>query len=1048
MNPIPSAELSLALASALGPQYRLERELGRGGMGVVYLATDLTLHRTVAVKAIMPELALNASLADRFLAEARLIARLRHPNVVSVYSAGASAGLLYYVMDHVPGESLRDCLAREGRLPPATVAGFVADIAAALDAAAQGGVVHRDVKPENILLDRSGSGTRALLADFGIALAATEDSHTGPGMALGTPAYMSPEQAAGEAVTSRSDLYSLGVVAYEMLVGHPPFEGSRQEVLSRQIVERPVSLERLCPDAPASLVDAIHRALAKAPEKRWQSGAQFRAAVLGTSRTPVSRRRRRRLAATTLAALIFVAAGLVASRTADGPPVGTNPRHSLLVLPFTNLRNDAGVGWIAQGSVSMLDLALSQWRELRVVGHERVHDLMQRGGFGEGAVVGLEEARRLAREAGVWTVVIGEFERARDSLHLIARTFDVATGARLDVVEVRGPLGEDVRPLFDDLATRLLNLSGAPTGARTGLAAATSTSLEAYRSYLAGQEELKQWNLSAAEEAFRRAVELDSTFSLAFFRLAVTRGWVSSAADSLTQHELTEAVRFSERLPAREQTMIAAYRALTTAQSEDAESLYAQLVARDSTDAEAWYGLGDAWFHDMTNPDRALAMSRSIQAFQRTIALDPRFALAYDHVNAMLSMAARTDPAFALMPDGRFVQVRDSRGQRTIAAATLATAVAHAREEGIATARRWTDLQSGIIRPRRALMDAYLAASDRDAALATVDGIRTLPTDGAAQLAAFLEARARLATGDPRGAANAVRAVLPVLTPGRLSMADLGQEVIFDVLSGASALAYVGDVAGAEAVVRAAAELRALILPESAIVDAYGDGRVWEDGRLAALYAAIGLPATELRAVWDRVRQKALDAPQRERALLAWAGAAAAHGLLLVPTPDAGALEELEQLTGVPARPEFRALALLARGDTAGARSTLASHDNESKPADKTRTMMQGAGFAMGDYRPVAAEVHFQLGDYRETVRLLADFQPEQLQSRGFDARWGLLARVRLLRGLALEQLGQKTDAEAEFRLVLAQWEGADSRLQDTVQEARAGLARLLGAKG
>ncbi|MBS1241052.1 MAG: protein kinase, partial [Gemmatimonadetes bacterium] len=137
----------------------------------------------------------------------------------------------------------------------------MADIATALDAAAQGGVVHRDVKPENILLDRSGSGTRALLADFGIALAATEDSHTGPGMALGTPAYMSPEQAAGEAVTSRSDLYSLGVVAFEMLAGHPPFEGSRQEVLSRQIVERPVSLERLCPDAPASLVDAIHRVL-------------------------------------------------------------------------------------------------------------------------------------------------------------------------------------------------------------------------------------------------------------------------------------------------------------------------------------------------------------------------------------------------------------------------------------------------------------------------------------------------------------------------------------------------------------------------------------------------------------------------------------------------------------------------------------------------------------------------------------------------------------------------------------------------------------------
>ncbi|HSR15772.1 MAG TPA: serine/threonine-protein kinase [Gemmatimonadales bacterium] len=1042
-------ELSEALARALGSQYRLERELGRGAMGVVYLATDLTLHRTVAVKVIKPELALNQGLAERFLAEARLIARLRHPNIVSVYAAGASEGLLYYVMDHVPGESLRDSLQRDGRLEPDMAASYLADMAAALDAAAAAGVVHRDVKPENILLDRSGSGTRALLADFGIALALADDvNRTGPGMALGTPAYMSPEQAAGEAVTAQSDLYSLGVVGFEMLAGRPPFQGSRQEVLSRHIVERPPSLGRLCPDAPSYLVDAIDKALEKAPENRWSTGAALRAALVGRQRVP---RPRRRLVVAVAAAAVFLSAALFATRQPGGAAAGVNPRHSLLVLPFTNLRGDSGIGWLAQGSVSMLDLALSQWRDLRVVGHERVHDLVQRNGFSEGEVVGLEDARRMARSVGVWTVVLGEFERARDSLHLVARAYDVATGDRLDVAEVRGRMDEDVRPLFDDLANRLLNLSGAPVGDRANLAAATTSSLEAYRSYLAGQEALKQWDLASAETAFAEAVRIDTTFSLAFFRLAVTRGWVSAVPDSLTRHYLGDAIRFSDRLPERERTMVEAYRALIEGHSREAQSLYSQLVVRDSSDAEAWYGLGDAWFHDLSNPDRPAAMTESLKAFRRTIELDPRFALAYDHVNAMLSMAARDNPSIALLPNGRLAPVRNASGTSLIPEADLRTAVSRARLEGIATAQSWVDFQPGTIRARRALMDAYVAAGDRDGALAAVEAIRAVPVEGAAQFAAFLEARTRLATGDPRGAANAVRAVLPGLRPSRLAMRDLGQEAIFDVLSGASALAYVGDVAGAEIVIRAAGEIRAMILPETSIMDAYGDGRVWVDGRLASLYAAVGLPPGELETSWGRVRDQARLAPQRERALLAWAGASAAQGLLLSPTPDAGALRELEQLTGVPARPEFQALAALAGGDTAAARRALADKSAEGKEkgtAADAMKMWPGAGFGTGDYRPAVAEVRFQLGDYEETVRLLAGFEAARLPSRGFDARWGLLARVRLLRGLALERLDRRAEAEGEFRQVLAQWEGADERLQGTVQEARAGLARLRGAGG
>ena len=182
-------DLFQRLSRALGTQYRVERELGRGGMGVVFQGTDVALDRPVAIKVIHPELAGHEGLARRFLSEARTIARLRHPNIVTVHAAGTGEGLLYYVMDEVPGETLRARLVRERRLPPAEAARIASDIAAALDAASLAGIVHRDVKPENVLLD-SGSG-RAMLADFGIARVlqqAETGERTASGVAVGTPA--------------------------------------------------------------------------------------------------------------------------------------------------------------------------------------------------------------------------------------------------------------------------------------------------------------------------------------------------------------------------------------------------------------------------------------------------------------------------------------------------------------------------------------------------------------------------------------------------------------------------------------------------------------------------------------------------------------------------------------------------------------------------------------------------------------------------------------------------------------------------------------------
>ena len=232
-------------------------------------------------------------------------------------------------------------------------------------------------------------------------------------------------------------------------------------------------------------------------------------------------------------------------RRPGGPPDGVNPRHSMLVLPFDNLRDDQSIDWLRDGSVSMLALNMSQWNDLTVVDHERVHDLLARHGLASSDDIGLDMARRLAREAGVWTVVLGDYQEAGDSLHLTARVFDVASGARVDVA--RGQRAGVRRPPagLRPAGARLLDLSGAPNEVRAGLAPATTPSLEAYRSYLAGVERLNRWDLAAAQRNFQRAVEIDTTFGLAYYKLALTRGWLVGTQDSTGQQAIDRATAYS-----------------------------------------------------------------------------------------------------------------------------------------------------------------------------------------------------------------------------------------------------------------------------------------------------------------------------------------------------------------------------------------------------------------------------------------------------------------------------------------------------------------------
>ena len=267
---------------AVGAQYLIEREIGRGGMAVVYRATDLRLNRPVAIKVLPPDLAFNPDVRVRFIREAQTAAQLSHPNIVPIYSVDEkqSEHLVYFVMAYVDGESLGVRLSREGAWPIDVSVRVLRDVADALAYAHASGVVHRDIKPDNILIDRASG--RPMITDFGIARATAGDTRlTATGVAVGTPAYMSPEQAIGEReVDGRSDLYSLAVVGYHLLAGEPPFKAANTPaMLVKHMSERPRPIRERRPEVPAYLGVAIDRALAKRPEDRWSDAAEFRDAL-------------------------------------------------------------------------------------------------------------------------------------------------------------------------------------------------------------------------------------------------------------------------------------------------------------------------------------------------------------------------------------------------------------------------------------------------------------------------------------------------------------------------------------------------------------------------------------------------------------------------------------------------------------------------------------------------------------------------------------------------------------------------------------------------
>jgi tRNA A-37 threonylcarbamoyl transferase component Bud32/TolB-like protein len=610
------SELFATLASHLTGRYTLDRQLGEGGMATVFLAQDVKHRRQVAIKVLKPELAASIG-TERFLREIELAAGLQHPHVVPVYDSGAAGSHLYYVMPFVEGESLRDRLARDQRIPLDEALRLTREAASALGYAHQHGIVHRDIKPDNILV----SGGHAVVTDFGIARAAAKQQKdarlTGIGMAIGTPAYMSPEQATGsEDVDARADQYALGCVFYEMVTGHQPFTGPTvQAVITRHLTgPRPKisqSGENVAPGTVSSRLDTVlAKALASEPTERFDSVQAFTAALdqaVAGGRSGIPRW------------AMVAAAGLVVAAAAGGFFLA--PRRAvaegaerIAVLPFTVSGGDQLLG---EGMVDLLSTNLASVGGVQTVDPRSV--LVQVRRKGGAAALDLASALDVGRSLDAGAVLMGSVVTAGDQVRLSATLYDQA-GTTLGQAQASGPAAS-VLPLVDSLSVALVReiwRSREPVPS-LNVSALTTGSLPAMREYLRAEQHYRRAEWDSAITIFGRATEADSTFALAYYRLAMALGWRGGFGGEGAR-AIESAYRLSDRLPARERTLVAAYRLFQRNDPAAADSMRRFLVTHPH-DADAWNLLGESQYHSREIIPRTPA--ELYAPFDSVVALDP-----------------------------------------------------------------------------------------------------------------------------------------------------------------------------------------------------------------------------------------------------------------------------------------------------------------------------------------------------------------------------------------------------------------------------------------
>ncbi len=550
---IETPQEELTTGSTFAERYQIIEELGRGGMGRVYKVMDTKVKEKVALKLLKPEIAADKKTIERFSNELKFARKIRHKNVCQMFDLNEEKGIHYITMEYVPGEDLRSMIRMSGQLSIGTAVNIAKQICEGLTEAHKIGVVHRDLKPQNIMIDRDGI---ARIMDFGIARSIRGKGITGAGVMVGTPEYMSPEQVEGKEVDERSDIYSLGVILYEMTTGKVPFEGDTPFTIGvKHKSEAPQDPRELNSHIPEDLSRLILKCMEKEKDNRYQSSGELQAELeliekgIPTTERKVPARKPitskeitvsfslRKLFIPAIVLVTAIIAFIVVWQVlrSKEPVAAPKIENSIAVISFENQTGDAAYDYLQKAIPNLLITSLEQTGGLYVMTWERMHDLLAQMGKRDVENIDGDLGFRLCRMEGIETIVRGSFVKMGNMYATDVKVLDVESKKLLKSAGSRGEGPDSIlKTQIDELSDQIFEWI---TAARPQIepqeipiADVTTSSMEAYKYFMNGVENFQRFYYEDARKDLEKAVEIDPNFATAYF-------YLSSAYDTLFNSE-------------------------------------------------------------------------------------------------------------------------------------------------------------------------------------------------------------------------------------------------------------------------------------------------------------------------------------------------------------------------------------------------------------------------------------------------------------------------------------------------------------------------------
>ena len=629
----------LTTGSTFADRYQIIEELGKGGMGKVYKVFDKEIEAKMALKLIKSEVSADRTTIERFRNELKIARDISHKNICRMYDLGREAGNYFITMEYVSGEDLKSFIRRSRQLVVGTALFIAKQVCEGLAEAHRLGVVHRDLKPSNIMIDREGN---AKIMDFGIARSISTKGITGAGVIIGTPEYMSPEQVEGKEVDQRSDLYSLGVIIYEMLTGQVPFEGDTPFTIGvKHKSEIPKDPRELNTQIPQDLSRLVLKCLEKDKERRYQSADEFRTDLekiekgIPTTERPIPKRktvtskpitvtfsRKKLMIPVLLIALVAIAAVIWFVFLKKGGLPLPEQKRSIAVISFENQTGDKAYDYLSKVIPNLLITNLEQSGYFNVTTWERIRDLLKQIGKGDIEFISSDVGFELCRKDEVGVIVLGFVSKSGNTFVTDAKVLDVGTKKLLGTANSRGDSPDSIfKNQIDDLSRQIAKSVGLSErrieAAKMQLRDVTTSSTEAYNHYLKGREKLVDFDWDGARQSFEKAVELDPTFAAAHYFLAWAHAMSNNGREA--DEALKKAWDFSKKATEKERLLIQAPYARTVKKdSEKGLRILQEAAKKYPKDKDVHYVLAIAY-------GQMARHEQTIEEYNKVLSLDPNY---------------------------------------------------------------------------------------------------------------------------------------------------------------------------------------------------------------------------------------------------------------------------------------------------------------------------------------------------------------------------------------------------------------------------------------